>query len=65
MVIHILTVKNVMSKQEMDVIFAFSVSSVFVSILVLIYLAFYYAIKKQKKNGDVYEDCTNRQKRGR
>lgn len=54
-----------MSKQEMDVIFAFSVSSVFVSILVLIYLAFYYAIKKQKKNGDVYEDCTNRQKRGR
>lgn len=51
MVIHILTVKNVMIKQEMDVIFAFSVSSVFVSILVLIYLAFYYAIKKAKKEG--------------
>ena len=33
--------------------------------ILYIYLAFYYAIKKQKKNGDVYEDCTNRQKRGR
>ena len=36
-------------QKHMDVIFAFSVSSVFVSILVLIYLAFYYAIKKAKK----------------